>query len=323
MHCWPEMARSARVLQYWLICTYKEGWSSNHISILQWSHIYISRATVRSTYQVQETFTYWDVFKRFSDFDLWWPHMTSMENIRDHLPTKGYQQTKFEVQASFTVLRYHVYKVFSLLTLVTLIDLWPPWKTIGIIYPPRATNIPSLKFRQLSHLEISCLQGCQTLTSGDLKWLLTTMENNRDHLPTKGYQKTKFEVQATFTCWDISVYKVSSLWPLMTSNDLWPPWKTIGIIYPPRATNIPSLKFRQLSLLEIQCLQGFQSLTSGDLKWPLTSMENNSDHLPTKGYQHTKFEVQATFISWDIVFTSKASHTHTHTHIHTHAITIA
>ena len=34
----------------------------------------------------------------------------------------------------------------------------------------------------------------------------------------------------------------------MTSNDLWPPWKTIGIIYPLRATNIPSLKFRQLYL---------------------------------------------------------------------------
>ena len=99
------------------------------------------------------------------------------------------------------------------------------------------------------------------------------------------------------------VYKVFSLWPLVTSNDFWPPWKTIGIIYVPRATNKPSLKFRQLSLLEIQCLQGFQSLTSGDFKWPLTSMENNRDHLHTKGYQHTKFEVQATFTSWDIVFT--------------------
>ena len=89
----------------------------------------------------------------------------------------------------------------------------------------------------------------------------------------------------------------------MSSNDLWPPWKTIGIIYTPRATNILSLKFRWLSLLEISCLQGFQTLTSGDLKWPLTAMENNRDHLRTKGYQQTKFEVQATFTCWDTVFT--------------------
>ena len=50
-------------------------------------------------------------------------------------------------------------------------------------------------------------------------------------------------------------------------------------------------------------LQGFQTLTSGDLKWPLTSMKNNRDHLLTKGYQRAKFEVQASFISWDIMFT--------------------
>ena len=162
---------------------------------------------------------------------------------------------------------------------MTSSDLWPPWKTIGIIYPPRAINIPSLKFQQLSLIEIMCLQGFQTLTSGDLKWPLTSMENNRDHLPIKGYEHTKFEVQATFTSWDIMftrfsyfdlwwpqmtfdlhekqqgtsthiglptyqvwssgnfhllryrVYKVFILWPLVTSNDLWPPWKTIGIIY--------------------------------------------------------------------------------------------
>ena len=79
--------------------------------------------------------------------------------------------------------------------------------------------------------------------------------------------------------------------------------KTIGIIYPPRAINIPSLKFRQLSLIEIMCLQGLQTLTHGDLKWHLTSMENNRDHLLTKRYQLTKLKVQATFTFWDTVFT--------------------
>ena len=106
----------------------------------------------------------------------------------------------------------------------------------------------------------------------------------------------------------------------MTSNDLWPPWKTIGIIYSPRATNVLSLKFKHHSLLEISCLQSFDTLTSGDLKWPLTSMKNNRDHLLTMAYQRTKFEVQATFTSWDIVFTSQGvtyTHTHTHTHPHT------
>ena len=149
------------------------------------------------------------------------------------------------------------------------------------------------------------------------------MKNKRSDLLTKCYLHTKFEVQATFTSWDIMFtrfYKVFRLWPLVTSNDLWPPWKTIGIIYLPRATDVPSLKFKQHSLLEISCLQSFQTFTSGDLKWPLTSMKNNRDHLLTKAYQRTKFEVQATFTSWDIVFTSQGV-THIHTRIHTHTHT--
>ena len=98
-------------------------------------------------------------------------------------------------------------------------DLWPPWKRIRIIYPPRATDI-------LYH----------------------------------GWSSGNFHV---LRC----VYVVFRTWPLVTSHDLWPPWKTFGIIYPPRAINISSLKFRQLSLIEIPCLQGFQSFNSGDL-WP-------------------------------------------------------
>ena len=92
------------------------------------------------------------------------------------------------------------------------------------------------------------------------------MEDNRDHLPTKGYQHTKFEVQATFTYWDTVFTRFQSL----TSGDLkWPLTyvENNRIIYLPRATNIPNLKFRQLSLVELPCLQGFQSLTSNDL-WP-------------------------------------------------------
>ena len=62
-------------------------------------------------------------------------------------------------------------------------------------------------------------------------------------------------------------------------------------------------KFKKLSRIEIMCLKGFQTLTSGDPKWPLTSKKNNRDHLLTKGYLPTNFEVQVTCTSWDIVFT--------------------
>ena len=172
-------------------------------------------------FEVQATFTYWDnVFTRFSDFDLWWPHMTFDLHGKHYGPTfQGLSTYQVWSSGNFHLLRYRVYKVFSLLTLVTSNDLWPPWKTIGIIYPPRAINIPSLKFQQLSLIEITCLQGFQTLTSGDLKWPLTSMENNRDHLRTKGYQHTKFEVQATFTYWDNVFTRFSVFylwWPQMT-----------------------------------------------------------------------------------------------------------
>ena len=45
----------------------------------------------------------------------------------------------------------------------------------------------------------------------------------------------------------ITSYKKIARKSLVTSNDLWPPWKTIGIIYSP--------KFKHLLLFEISCLQ--------------------------------------------------------------------
>ena len=202
-----------------------------------------------------------------------------------------------------------------------------------MIYSPSATYIPSLRFKQHLLLEISCLQGFGDLTSGDLKWPLTSMKNNRDHLLTKGYQRAKFEVQASLTSLDIvftRFYKVFRLWPLFTSNDLWPPWNTIQIIFSPSATYIPSLKFRQHSLLEISCLQSFHTLTSGDLKWPLTSMKNNRDHLLTKAYQVPSLKFKQLLLleisclqARRHTRTHTHTHIHTHTHTHTHAITIA
>ena len=99
------------------------------------------------------------------------------------------------------------------------------------------------------------------------------------------------------------IYMVLRLWPLVTSNDLWPSRKTIGITHFLRGTYILRLKFNQLFLLQILRLESFETLNCIDPKWPLTAMENNRDHLLTKGYLYNKFEVQATFNSWDIVFT--------------------
>ena len=69
----------------------------------------------------------------------------------------------------------------------------------------------------------------------------------------------------------------------MTSNDLWPPPKMIGIFYSIWDIHWSSMRFIHVSLLETMCLQSFQTLTSGDHKWPLTSSKNNRDHLMNMG----------------------------------------
>ena len=98
------------------------------------------------------------VCTRVSDFDLWWPHITSMKNNKYYLLTKCYLHSKFEVQATFTSWLYRVYKVFILGRLVTSNDLWPQWKTIEIVHLPSVTYMLRLKFKKLLFLEISCLQ---------------------------------------------------------------------------------------------------------------------------------------------------------------------
>ena len=76
MHCWLEMARRARVLQYWLIRTYKEGWSSYHISILQWSHVYQGLPTYLESSSSNYYWT-WDIVPTvISDCFLCGPQMT-------------------------------------------------------------------------------------------------------------------------------------------------------------------------------------------------------------------------------------------------------
>ena len=102
MICWPEIASSARVLQYWLIRTYKEG--------LKFKPTFTS-AVIRLIYQGLPTYLVssssnyywtWDIgLTRFWDCllltlnDLWPPWKTT--GI-----TEWYLLTKFEVQATFT-----------------------------------------------------------------------------------------------------------------------------------------------------------------------------------------------------------------------------
>ena len=296
------MARSARVLHYWLIRTYKEGWSSNHISILQWSHI------------------------------------------------KGYTYTYLESSSSnysITELETLCLQGFRLFPRWTSNDIWPPWKRIGIIYSTRLPKDQVWTSRYFHFLiEITCSQCFQTLTSGDIKWPLTSMENNTDHLPTKGYRHTMFEVQATFAYWDnvFTRFPDFDLWlPHMTSDlhgnirDHLPTkgyqntkfevqatfsyWDTVFTRFPvfdlwwPQMTSMENNKDHlptkgyQYTKCEVPATitywdNMFTRFSDFDLRWPqMTSMENNADHLPTKGYQHTKFEVQATLTCWDTVFT--------------------
>ena len=82
----------------------------------------------------------------------------------------------------------------------------------------------------------------------------------------------------TYQWWDLSklpflryhVYKVFTIWPLLTPNDLWPPPKTKGFMHAMWYTYIPIMRSVQVSLLEMSCLQGFHNLTLVDPNdlWP-------------------------------------------------------
>ena len=164
------------------------------------------------------------------------------------------------------------------------------------------------------------------LTSGDFKWLLTSTTNNGDHLLNIGHPLVKYENHLCFPSLDTVftenhlcfpsldtvftwfsefdwAYMVFRVWPLVSSNDLWPLPKPTGIIYSIWSIYRPSMRSIHVSLLEILCLQSFQSLTSGDLNWPLTNTKNNKDYLPNMEHPQVKYEANPCFPSWDIVFT--------------------
>ena len=202
------------------------------------------------------------VFIRVSD--LWWLQLIfDLHKNRGHLVTKLYIHT-YEVQATFTLLEILCfYKIFRLWPLVTSNDLWPHWKTIQIIYSQRATYKLSVKFRQLSLLEISCLQGWPPWKTIGIIY------------PPSAINTISWSF-SNFYCLRYRVYKIFRLWPLVTSNDLWPPWKTIGIIYSPRTINNQVWSTRNINCLKYRVYKVFRL-------WPLVTSNDLWDPWKTIG----------------------------------------
>lgn len=163
------------------------------------------------------------------------------------------------------------------------------------------------------YLEIWCSQAIskifRSFPSSDLRWLLTSTRTiARDIInPYTKYEKhpsflfcdivfTNFSVLNLWwlyitrypKCYKYALYQcypswhiifVSSSqnsplnWPLLTSGNLRPPPKAIGYFLSMWWIHLPStgVKRNNQCYLEISCLQGFQF---GDLKWPLTSINN-------------------------------------------------
>ena len=180
---------------------------------------------------------------------------------------------------------------------------WTPPNTIGFLYSMWVTYIPMMRSVQVSLLEISCLQSFHNFTSVDPKWPLTSTKNNRLLELNVVHLHTKYEICPSLPSWDIMVYKVFTIWSLLTSNDNWPPPKTIGFLCSMCYTYIPNMRSVQASLLEISCLQSFNNLTPVDPKWPLTSTKNNRLLVLIVVHLHTKYEICPSFPSLDIVFT--------------------
>ena len=67
---------------------------------------------------------------------------------------------------------------------------------------------------------------------------------------TVGY--TKHEISPSFPFLRYHIYKVFTIWPMLTPNDL---WSRLGFLYSMWYTYIPNMRSVRASLLEISCLQ--------------------------------------------------------------------
>ena len=186
--------------------------------------------------------------------------------------------------------------------MLTSNDFWPPPKTIGCFYSMWYTCIPNMSSVQASLPDIVFTRFSQF----DPCWPQMTFDLHQK-------QKASFTQCGTpiYQIWALSklsllgyrVYKVFTIWPLLTPNDLWPPPKTKGFFYSMWYTYIPNMSSVQAFLVEISCLQGFHNLTPVDPKWPLTSTKINRLLVLNVVHLHTKYEICPSFPTWDIVFT--------------------
>ena len=65
-----------------------------------------------------------------------------------------------------------------------------------------------------------------------------------------------------------AVHKIITIWPLVAPNDIWPPRKTIWIIFSIRCIHVTSMKFLKVTLLEISYSQAIhKNITI----WPLVT----------------------------------------------------
>ena len=110
---------------------------------------------------------------------------------------------------------------------MTLNDLWHLPKTIAwIIYSIWATYLVSMRFLWVNLLEISCLQGFDLLTAGDLTWSLISTKNNRAHILTMGNPYSKYEITQKYRAWDMVFTGNIQCFYYLTSGD--PKWPLIS-----------------------------------------------------------------------------------------------
>lgn len=104
-------------------------------------------------------------------------------------------------------------------------------------------------------LEISCFTECSHFFSPvELKWPLTLMKNTTDRLLTNGKLYTKFALSCNFHFLWYYVNNVSSLWPVLTSNDPWQILTTIPNQFYLRGIYIPNIKCTLVIHLNLECL---------------------------------------------------------------------
>lgn len=114
-------------------------------------------------------------------------------------------------------MRYHVYKAFRVWSPATKNDLWSPQNITEIMKLSPSIHMSSFTFIHIFLLEIPC---SHSLTSGNLKWPLTSTRAHRDHLLSGVTRQVhaKYQIHQSFPL-KISCLQAFQSWPLVISNN--------------------------------------------------------------------------------------------------------